>query len=168
MRSRLTLISLLLVLVACVDPETHSPPTAQDRAAQLTGIRACIERVLRVDARAQAIADLQARAEAVRAIDTRGCPADFQAAYANHTFAWTQVAELEQLRLDLGGKDRARAARARQAADQLLSQSASPPLTGPRKLRRIVQMHDEAVGQVRVTFDRVQLLATNYGAVLGP
>lgn len=136
------------------------------READLPLVRARIEAVLEADAETASRDGPDARAAAMRAIDTTGCPADFAAAYVNHIFAWEYAAQIEAAMVQPAVAAEGATRDAQRASAKAPRHEAMPDADIVRRLRRLEELQGAAHDEIRSTFQRVQLIATGYGATL--
>lgn len=138
----------------------------QAQKAEAERVAGAIEAALHADAQTGSISDDTQRAQAMRAIDTSACPPDFRAAYLDHIFAWERYAKVTKAISDLNSDDSVNVTLALSALTALLGGSGTPILDHIQAAERLDELKAEANGQIRATFERVQVVATGYGATL--
>lgn len=138
----------------------------QARQAEAERIAGAIEAVLTSDTATASIVDDTRHAATMRTIDTSACPADFRAAYLDHVFAWERYAKVQKAIADLNSDDSVGVTLAFSALNGLLGGGGTPILDHIHASQRLNELRDEASAQVRATYERVQVLATGYGAAL--
>ncbi len=164
----------LALTAACNAPAPTSATDAtaaavahqQAQKAEAERIAGAVENVLQADAQTASITDDTRHAQAMRAIDTSACPSDFRAAYLDHIFAWERYAKVTKAIADLNSEDSVNVTLAFSALTALLGGSGTPILDHIHAAERLDELKAEASGQIHTTFERVQVVATAYGATL--
>lgn len=174
-RSVLLIAGLMLPLAltaACgrVGPDSSAIEAAQAKLesdqAEAARVAAAVQTAMQADAATASIANDSQHAAAMRAIDTSTCPPEFRAAYLEHIFAWERYAKIQRAIADLNSDDSVGVTVALSALNGLLGGRGTPILDHIQAAQQLETLREEARDQIHTTFERVEVVATGFGAPL--
>lgn len=158
-------VSLWLLMSSCFNQDAKKSERMEQ---QKLAFKTSIISLLQSDSKIGSISngDCTKQAAAMRVLDLSQCPSDFATAYVAHIHAWEYAAKIQRARAKLNSDESVQDILISEGLNEALGTDAHPLIDALEADNELKKLANVALDKITETYNRVELIATSYGASL--
>ncbi|MBC7553053.1 MAG: hypothetical protein H7257_03645 [Taibaiella sp.] len=158
-------VILWLLMTSCFNQEAKkSEQLEQQKLALKTSITSLLQSDIKISGISNG--DCTKQAAAMRVLDLSQCPSEFATAYVAHIHAWEYAAKIQRARAKLNSDESVQDILISEGLKEALGTDSNPLIDALEADNELKKLANVATDRVTETYNRLELIATRYGASL--